>query len=188
LGESITDMATSLAVRASLQEGRQDLALANQVAVFVSMVMAYWSETRPGGGAGQRAGLFILVWAGCQAFRCCAVHLLAGGRAGVPLLMAFVFMDKYTGPLGAAALDVALLEVLRRGEGGGAVRSSLLWTARMAVSRLERPLCQLVLLHTEGFPIQAVSAAFTAVTCAGVLASLRGAGGGPPQGAAKKAE
>mmetsp|Transcript_80855 Transcript_80855/g.262168 ORF Transcript_80855/g.262168 Transcript_80855/m.262168 type:complete len:421 (-) Transcript_80855:330-1592(-) len=184
LGESITDMATTLAIRRSLTGGRQDLALANQVAVFLSMSLAYWSETRPGGGAANRGGIFILAWASCQLFRGSAVHLLEAGTIGVPVLMAFVFLDKYTGPLGSGALDVALLAILRDGgashqrAGKRGVRGTWLWTVRNAVARLERPICQLILLHTSGFPIQCVSCGFTAATCLGVLVVIWGGGPG----------
>eukprot|EP00928_Gymnodinium_smaydae_P041918 TRINITY_DN28303_c0_g3_i1.p1 TRINITY_DN28303_c0_g3~~TRINITY_DN28303_c0_g3_i1.p1 ORF type:complete len:429 (-),score=46.65 TRINITY_DN28303_c0_g3_i1:78-1364(-) len=176
IGEAMMDMATTLSIRNSLQKGRQDLALTNQCSILISMSLAYFTETRLGGGAASRAGLFILSWTGCQLFRGAALDLLEVGSMGLPLLAAFAFLDKYTGPLGSAALDVALLKLMRFGarkeEKSTGVRptSEVLWTARMVVSKVERPICQLVLLHTTGMPVKQVAWPFTLVTCIFVLA------------------
>mmetsp|Transcript_29079 Transcript_29079/g.83346 ORF Transcript_29079/g.83346 Transcript_29079/m.83346 type:complete len:439 (-) Transcript_29079:37-1353(-) len=174
-GEALMDVATTLAIRESLKKGNQELALTNQCTILISMSMAYFSETRSGAGAPYWGNLFISAWAGCQAFRGTALHLLQTGSLGVPLLVVFAFLDKYTGPLGMAALDTALLRLLKTGavvssEGSYGVPGTLLWTARMVVSKIERPVCQLILLHTSGLPVHRVSWAFTTFTCLAVLA------------------
>lgn len=175
IGEALMDTATSLAIRKSLQSGNQDLALTNQVTILASMCLAYISETRVGGGAARHGSLFILAWTGCQLFRGAALHAMQVGSHGVSLLAMFAFLDKYTGPLGGAALDAALLKVLRIGALTGkssriGVPSTLLWTSRMVIVKVERPLCQLVLLYTTGMPVERVAWAFTLITCAAVLA------------------
>merc|ERR1712050_582897 len=58
IGEALTDMAVTLALRKHLRDGRGDLGIANQMAVIISMLLAYWTETRPGGGGANRAGTF----------------------------------------------------------------------------------------------------------------------------------
>merc|ERR1712224_374492 len=74
------------------------------------------------------------------------------------LMTLFVLSDKYSGPLGAGALDAALLVVLRRGSQRGTsdamslkcfpmVSASLLWSVWTAAERLQRPICQLILLY-----------------------------------------
>merc|ERR1711865_961853 len=108
-------MATTLAVRKSLQTGRQDLALTNHLMVLVSNLLAYWSEIRPSADGRRKAVVFILAWATCQGFRIIALKHLESGSFGGLVLAAMVFMDKYTGPLGGAALETALLAVLSQG-------------------------------------------------------------------------
>jgi len=181
LGEAVTDMAFSLAIRESLIGGRRDLALANQLAIFVSMSLAYISETRPGGGALQWGRPFILAWAACQILRSFALHLVRATGTGVPVLLVGVcaLFDKYTGPLGSAALDIALLAILKRGavtvqadKRQISVPGTLLWTMRNGISRLERPICQLVLLRTSGIPVGYISGVLALATTLGVLAVL----------------
>merc|ERR1712019_37497 len=82
----------------------------------------------------------------------------------------FALLDKYTGPLGTASFDTALIGLLQTGATGGwSGRAPLLWTIRMAVARLERPVCQLLLLYTENVPIHVVAMLFTVLTGTGVL-------------------
>jgi len=181
IGEAFTDMAINLAIRSSLKAGKQDLALTNQLMVFASMILAYWSETRPSASNTKRAIWFLMGWALCQAVRIMALQELESGSVGNLLLAAMVFMDKYTGPLGAAALETALLAVLVEGDeqnkaqkqSGLQIQGSLLWTMRMIVGRMERPICQLVLLHSAGTPVALLSSIFTMLTSVMVLSILQ---------------
>eukprot|EP00929_Paragymnodinium_shiwhaense_P099124 TRINITY_DN60681_c0_g1_i1.p1 TRINITY_DN60681_c0_g1~~TRINITY_DN60681_c0_g1_i1.p1 ORF type:complete len:456 (+),score=54.56 TRINITY_DN60681_c0_g1_i1:94-1461(+) len=181
IGEALTDMAVTLALRKHLREGRGDLAIANQTAVIVSMLLAYWTETRPGGGGANKAASFILVWSGCQVFRSCSMEYLQTGGIHVVAFFVLVFIGRYIGPLGKAAQDSALLKLLssytmKTGDKTlpwYSVPGTLLWTMRMAVARLERPLCQLILLHAAGLSVPRVSGLFTGVACLGVLAVLK---------------
>eukprot|EP00929_Paragymnodinium_shiwhaense_P087062 TRINITY_DN47374_c0_g1_i1.p1 TRINITY_DN47374_c0_g1~~TRINITY_DN47374_c0_g1_i1.p1 ORF type:complete len:411 (-),score=33.52 TRINITY_DN47374_c0_g1_i1:23-1255(-) len=176
IGEALIDMATTLAIRRSLLAGEKDMALTNQAAVFASMLLAYVLETRPGGGAEEYGQAFILIWSLCQFFRGAALHLLEVGGASVLLLAAFVFVDKFTGPLGLAALDTALLQILEGGGrelSGSSVPARLLWTVHTATSRVERPLCQLILLTFSWVPVQLLGICLTLTTSAGVMFVLR---------------
>lgn len=173
-GEALMDMAIALAIRRSLQQGKNDLALTNQCAVFMSMLLAYVSETRSSLAAAAKARIFIASWMACQVFRGTALHFLESGGLGVPVLLLCAFVDKYTGPLGAAALDNALLTVLEFGAHRAhlsprAVPNTLLWTARMVVQKAERPICQLILLHSSGFSVHRVAWLLTLVTTSAVL-------------------
>ena len=89
-----------------------------------------------------------------------------------------LFLDKYTGPLGIAALDAALLHLLKfsaalQGDIGWTVPATVLWTARNSIQKLERPICQLILLNISAVPVPLVSGCFALVTCGGVLAIFR---------------
>jgi hypothetical protein len=62
-GEGLLDSAVGLAVRGSLARGNSQLAVANQVAVLTSMLLALISETSlMQGSAAQRGSVFILLW------------------------------------------------------------------------------------------------------------------------------
>merc|ERR1712039_861954 len=141
------------------------------------MSLAYITETRSGTRGGS---LLILAWAGCQFFRGASLHLIEAGGVGIALIGVFAFLDKYTGPLGSSALDKALLQILEFGalRGSDATRytvpSTILWTSRMVVSKVERPMCQLVLLHTNGVPVERLAWTFTLASTAAVLAVHRG--------------
>ena len=50
---------------------------------------------------------------GSQFFRGLALHWMQSGRVGIILLAVTVFLDKYSGPLGMAALDTTLLNILK---------------------------------------------------------------------------
>lgn len=178
LGESLTDSAITLAIRKSLREGKHDLALTNQLSIGVSMLLAYLSETRKG-GARQMGCRFILAWMACQLARNVALDLLQGGDIGLPVMATLAFLDKYTGPLGTAALETALLALMNHETSPGnelqvgfAVPGAWLWSLRMAVSRLERPICQLLLLQTATLPVQWVALVFASTSCIGVLVIL----------------
>jgi len=188
VGEALTDMAVTLALRNHLREGRGDLAIANQSAVIISMLLAYWTETRPGGGGANQAGTFIVVWSVCQVFRSCCMDILRSGGISAITFFVLVFIGRYIGPLGKAAQDTALLKLLKSSPsdmGGSAqprfgVPATLLWTIRNAVARLERPLCQLILLHAAALSIPQVAGLFTFIACVGVLAIVKGPEVSPP--------
>jgi hypothetical protein len=142
--------------------------------------------------------LFILAWAGCQAIRLFGLQVLQGTSESrhqssdstnqqIFALAGMVFLDKYTGPLGSAALDRALLQILGWAPGSAETNSrkrrahyfwvprSFLWQLRSVVSKVERSICQLVLLHgTSGLGVQPefLSFLFTAATSSGVLLCL----------------
>ena len=183
VGEAMTDMAVTLALRKHLRAGRGDLAIANQAAVILSMLLAYYTETRPGGGGGNFTVFFMLLWGACQVFRSLCQGYLESGGIGVFVFFGLVFVGRYVGPLGKAAQDSALLQLLKNSStnspAAGAtswyrrvgIPKTLLWTMRMAGARLERPLCQLILLHAAGLlPVPQVAGAFTVISCLGVLA------------------
>lgn len=180
IGEALTDMATTLAIRKSLQGGNNDLALTNQLMVLSSMLLAYWCETKPSASSSRKSMFFISLWALCQVFRVLALKYVEEGSVGKVLLGGMVFMDKYSGPLGSAALDMALLAVLIQGDerlrssASYVIRipGSLLWTLRTAVTRMERPICQLLLLHGAGISVEWLSSIFTAFTTTGVCVIL----------------
>ena len=123
-------------------------------------------------------------WALNQAFRAALLSYLTPSRAW--LLAIFVLSDKYAGPLGSAALDDALLAELRRGRElqdaapSWGIGSQVLWSLRGAAERLERPVCQIVLLKLappgaapgESTPVW-LSPTLAAVSLAFVLARLR---------------
>merc|ERR1740121_179569 len=108
MGEAVTDVAIKLKIRKSIQGGQTDLAIAESLVVVVSSLLAYWSQRRPGSDE-SRASFFILAWFDSQGVRLALVHLLEpGGAAGYVVLAVLMFLDKWTGPLGILALDVAL--------------------------------------------------------------------------------
>ncbi|CAK0859221.1 unnamed protein product [Prorocentrum cordatum] len=173
------------------------------------MALAFLSEVGPDRPAAPRSrqprparcsrdALFVLAWAGCQAVRLLGLQVLQGTSESRPtssdstvqrtvVLAGMAFLDKYTGPLGAAALDRALLQILGWARGSAEASSrgrcahcfwvtrSFLWQLRTVVSKVERSICQLVLLHgssTFGFQPEFLSSLFTAVTSSGILLCL----------------
>ena len=69
-----------------------------------------------GGDVAKKSMVYIGFWAACQAFRTAFFELMAGGSGAAVGL--FVLVDKYTGPLGSAAVEIALLELLHHVRGG----------------------------------------------------------------------
>jgi len=94
------------------------------------------------------------------------------------LMFAFVFFDKLTGPLGSAAMDMALLALIRRDGGGHASRltwrlpANAMWTLRQPAELLQRTACQMMLLQFGNVPWW-VSMAFTATSVGFVNHTLR---------------
>lgn len=141
----------------------QTLALANQSAVLVSMVLALVSETSLLQGSASRRGcVFILLWFAVQLVRVMgmALGLLTDDVRGATVVAAFVFVDKYTGPLGNAAVEAALLVTLHQQRESSAapppvaarsswvpttVPATLLLTMRLAVESVCRPFAELLL-------------------------------------------
>ena len=174
LGEALTDSATTLALRSHLRDGKKDVALANSMMVFLSMSLALFTQ-RKSEKSKEKQRLCILLWAFSQVFRLLALPFLHDG-ALIPLA-AMVFVDKYTGPLGAASLDSALLKLLTQSSTSSTtglpkgLPDTLLWTMRVAVARIERPICQLILLHGS-LSVELLSLLFTSLTTMGVLKVL----------------
>lgn len=114
---------------------------------------------------------------------CCAEPLrCASARVSVGGL---VFFDKYTGPLGQAALDTASVALLQAhalppstskasATRPLAVPAALLISLRAASFKFERPLWDLLLLHEESWPLPFVPVALLLVTVvtAGVVREL----------------
>lgn len=151
VGEALNDMATDLKIRKALSGGDTTLTIAYNIAVMLSMCGGFISESLAGGEGARR--IFSGLWGACQFFRSCGMEFLTPDQTW--LMFVFVFGDKFTGPLGQAAIDTALLSVMRRGrsksdgEGWPRMPANALWTLRTAAERLERPLCQLILLRFE---------------------------------------
>ena len=79
---------------------------------------------------------------------------------------------------GRIAMHAALLQLLKfsaalREDSGWVVPATVLWTARNAIQKVERPICQLILLNISAVPVPLVSGCFALVTCGGVLAIFR---------------
>eukprot|EP00811_Abedinium_folium_P035426 NODE_8218_length_1513_cov_12.576479.p1 GENE.NODE_8218_length_1513_cov_12.576479~~NODE_8218_length_1513_cov_12.576479.p1 ORF type:complete len:409 (-),score=56.60 NODE_8218_length_1513_cov_12.576479:184-1410(-) len=147
LGEALNDMATDLKVRAALSAGNTNLSLSYNVAVVLSMCGSYMSETLISGVSARRA--FILAWGGCQVVRALGMSYLAPDRLW--LMFFFVFLDKLTGLLGESALDTAHLALMGRDGGGQGklhIHANAIWTFKTMAQRLQRPICQLLLLST----------------------------------------
>eukprot|EP00927_Polykrikos_kofoidii_P066872 TRINITY_DN62432_c0_g1_i1.p1 TRINITY_DN62432_c0_g1~~TRINITY_DN62432_c0_g1_i1.p1 ORF type:complete len:440 (-),score=43.10 TRINITY_DN62432_c0_g1_i1:22-1260(-) len=150
VGEALNDMATDLKIRTAQSAGDTQLTLAYNAAVTLSMMGGYASETHASGTGARR--VFGALWCLVQIFRSLGMELLTPDRTW--LMFVFVFCDKFTGPLGQAAIDTALLRLMRRGrdkaDGAGWPRmaENALWTVRTAADRLERPVCQMLLLRS----------------------------------------
>lgn len=174
IGEALTDSATTLALRSELKAGNSELALANHVTVLSSMSLAFRTQSKSERSTKKQV-LCMLLWAGCQVFRIAALPYLGKqdtGQSRFVALAAMVFLDKYTGPLGSASLDSALLAVLYHGRCNRGLPETVLWTMRTAVARMERPICQLIMLHAS-LDVETLSLIFTLVTSVGVLAVLQ---------------
>eukprot|EP00933_Yihiella_yeosuensis_P003522 TRINITY_DN10644_c3_g1_i1.p1 TRINITY_DN10644_c3_g1~~TRINITY_DN10644_c3_g1_i1.p1 ORF type:complete len:415 (-),score=55.14 TRINITY_DN10644_c3_g1_i1:171-1415(-) len=175
-GEALNDMATDLKLRVALSDGDIQLALAYNCAVLLSMAGGYVSESMAAGIGARR--IFCCFWGLCQVCRGFGMEYLTPDRTG--LMFAFVFFDKFTGPLGQAAIDTALLSLLRRDNGGRGpegwprMPANAVWTLRAAAERLERPFCQLLLLHfgTSNAPTW-VPLTFAAISVGFVLHTLK---------------
>ena len=114
-GEGLLDSAVGLTVRRSLASGKSGLAIANQMAVLLSMLLALLSETKlVRGNASERGLVFIGLWLIVNLIRAVgfSLGLISDDSKGQVIVALFVFFDKFTGPLGNAALEVALLTVL----------------------------------------------------------------------------
>ena len=187
--EAINDVATGLRVRASLSQGRRALALTNNASVLLSQLLALLSDRGLDRGSERaRCLAFLGAWGGCQLLRGLGMAALdGGGAAAQSLLAAFVFCDKYTGPLGQAAVDTAGVALLQAhalppaasggGGGGGrrlAIPAAFLVSLRAASFRYERPLWEILLMREGEWPLRfttVVLALLSAVT-AGVVHAL----------------
>ena len=117
----------------------------------------------------------MILWGLCQTIRAFGMQHLTADRIG--LMFFFVFFDKFTGPLGQASVDGALLLLLKQARQSRSnawypqrIPANGMWTLRTAAERLERPLCQLLLLHFGAANAPpAVSLFFTAIAVCFVL-------------------
>lgn len=161
--EAVADMAIGMRVRKSLSQGRTQLALANNGSVLASQFLALLSETQLGQGSERARNLsFLSLWCSCQLMRAFGISYLDGTDAPV-LLSCMVFFDKYSGPLGQAALDTAGVSMLQaaliskqakqKGSSGGATRlmipAAFLVSLRAAAFKYERPFWDTLLLSEE---------------------------------------
>eukprot|EP00928_Gymnodinium_smaydae_P023525 TRINITY_DN19382_c0_g1_i1.p1 TRINITY_DN19382_c0_g1~~TRINITY_DN19382_c0_g1_i1.p1 ORF type:complete len:442 (-),score=63.30 TRINITY_DN19382_c0_g1_i1:72-1397(-) len=168
IGEALNDMATDLQIRNALSAGDVTLTVSYNIAVMISMVGGLVFETKLAASPAARRFCSVL-WGLCQTIRALGMQHLTTDRIG--LMFFFVFFDKFTGPLGQASIDGALLLLLKQPRGdhsSGRFRQRIpangMWTLRTAAERLERPLCQLCLLHFGAANAPpAVSLFFTAI-------------------------
>ena len=95
--------------------------------------------------------------------------------------MLAVFVDKYTGPLGQAALDTAAASLLQAkalpaapAARGITVPAPLLISLRAASFKYERPMWEMLLLHEEQWPLplHLVVTLLVAGVAAGVVNSI----------------
>lgn len=175
-GEALNDMATDLRIRDALAMGDTQLDLTYKVAVLLSMGGGFVAESLAS-GTGARRG-FAALWGLCQVIRGLGMVHMTPDKTG--LMFFFVFFDKFSGPLGQAAIDTALLSLMRLDGGGKAPFSwpripvNAMWTLRTAAERLERPVCQLLLLRLGmANASQWVPLAFTSVAVGFVLHTFR---------------
>jgi len=172
-GEAFNDITTDLIVRGALAAGDSTLQLAYNGAVLLSMCCGFVTEALAAGNASR---LFALVWGLCQLIRCLGIQFLTPGNWS--LMFAFVFFDKLTGPLGSAAMDSALLSLIRRDSGGVSptswirIPANAMWTLRYPAELLQRTSCQMLLLRIGHVP-WLVSISFTASSVAFVLHTLQ---------------
>ena len=192
--EALNDMHIGLKIRGSLSRGQSQLAISEKTAIIVSMSLALLSETRllrsgaerssgsRGGGdcdqdvethsTARRGIVFASLWAVSQLCRIVGASWIDDNSS--TLVGAFMFLDKYTGPLGAAALENALLSLLSRertrqvtaSEPGRGIRTkdhvslpaTFLFSLRATSEKLERPLWELLLMwaHVRGIEISRV--------------------------------
>ena len=199
-GEAMLDSAVGLTVRQSLVRGNNELALANQTAVLASMALALLSEVvfLKGSAAASRSCVYVCMWVGVQLLRSGGIGYLTDDFRGALLVWAFVFVDKYTGPLGNAAVETSLLATLKGGEVDGAaqrtgwsVPGAMLLTVRQVVESSSRPFFELILTPPDNaaptagshwpLPFECVVVVLTGGTAAFVLLTMGRAAprGGP---------
>jgi len=173
-GEAFNDITTDLTVRRALSAGDSTLQLSYNGAVLASMCCGLVTETLAAGAASRT---FAALWGLCQLMRCAGIGFLS--PENWQLMFAFCFFDKLTGPLGSAAMDTALLALIRR-DGGGSTPSTWrrvpangMWTLRYPAELLQRTSCQMLLLRTGGSMPVWVSMSFTTLSVAFVFHTLR---------------
>ena len=127
-------------------------------------------------------------------------HLDGGGPAAQTALAAFVFVDKYTGPLGQAALDTAAVALLQANalparpppgqRARAAVPAAFLISLRAASFKYERPLWEMLLLSEEAWPLPFTPVVLTLLgaVSAGVVHALLAHASAEVGGAARTAE
>lgn len=129
------------------------LAVWNQAAVFVAMLGAFCAEarlTKMDKTAAERSGIYILAWACAQFLRVFCLSSIDGesGR----LVFGLVLVDKFTGPLGSAAVEVALLSLLSKPRVPKNLNSrhwvpvAFLMVFRLAVEGISRPAAEWLIL------------------------------------------
>mmetsp|Transcript_5955 Transcript_5955/g.8784 ORF Transcript_5955/g.8784 Transcript_5955/m.8784 type:complete len:425 (+) Transcript_5955:156-1430(+) len=165
-GEALNDMIIDLKVRNALKAGNSSLAMAYNLAVIFAMSAAYLVESRADDlKKARHRQLFVLFWFATQVFRSFAMPIIHSGATIV--LACTVLLDKFAGPLGGAALDASLLELLhsstttsissseKKSFDNKSSTSSMrryglqvggLWALRSGFEKVERPVIQLFLL------------------------------------------
>ena len=191
-GEAMLDSAVGLTVRQSLVRGNNELALANQTAVLASMALALLSEVviMKGSDAASRSCTYVCMWVGVQLLRSGGFGYLTDDFRGALLVWGFVFVDKYTGPLGNAAVETSLLATLKGGKIDGSARctgwsvpGAMLLTVRQVVESSSRPFFELILTPPDNaalsagshwpIPFEFAVVFLTAGTAAFVLLTMR---------------
>jgi hypothetical protein len=172
-GEAFNDITTDLVVRNALSAGDSTLQLAYNGSVILSMFCGYFTETLAAGDANRT---FSVLWGLCQLVRSLGITYLTSDNW--LLMVGFVFFDKLTGPLGSAAMDAALLALIRQDNGGSGPKSwirvpaNAMWTMRYPAELLQRTSCQMLLLRIGSVPWW-VSMLFTSTSMLFVVLTLR---------------
>ena len=145
-------MAIGLKVRNELAQGHAKLAITNNLSILASQVLALVSETGfSQGDLALRSKVFCSMWCCCQLCRVFCLDFISGSSNWSAMLVAgMVFFDKYTGPLGQSALDIAGIHVLQTNIGKrGWVPAAFLMSLRMASFKYERPMWDMLLLQED---------------------------------------
>lgn len=168
LGDALNDMGTELKVRETLMAGDTSVSLTHSVAVLVSMCCAFVMGSA---FQGQRQELFIVLWAFAQLIRGVGLEYVSLERAW--LMAVFVFLDRLVGPVGEAAMDVALLGLLQGGREKSwpslpRIPATGAWVFKSTVERLQRPLCGMALMRLQ----RSSAPVFVPPACAFVAAAF----------------
>ena len=165
--ESLNDCMLNYRVRSSLSRGSTRLAMSNNLSILSAQTLALIVEcaalgrTKPKNDH-KRYILFHIIWSLSQVLRAVCLYIFKGQEAPI-ILSCIVFLDKYTGPLGEAALDAASVSLLQSSMSSSkqyryrwskflTIPATTLLSIRGMTSRFERPLWDVLLLTEDEWP------------------------------------